>query len=183
MNTPKAPNHPSMADPYTHNHKLNHQTRKSQSSSEIVNSLCKKLDDLILQCEKRFAVDPRTHQGGDARIDVAHQVFAEMSPRSATTISLQTVKKVEIKEPNRIHLVTIHQVLYPVTVEVLNQICSSYGVVEKIVIFQEATDLQALIQYLSYWSATRARDSLQGRHIYEDCCQLESSSQNLMNCK
>ncbi|GKA12024.1 polypyrimidine tract-binding protein homolog 3 [Tanacetum coccineum] len=41
-------------------------------------------------------------------------------------------------EPNRILLVTIHHMIYPITVEILNQIFSPHGYVEKVVIFQKS---------------------------------------------
>lgn len=41
-------------------------------------------------------------------------------------------------QPNRILLVTIHHMLYPITVEVLHQVFSPHGFVEKIVTFQKS---------------------------------------------
>ncbi|XP_057490397.1 polypyrimidine tract-binding protein homolog 3-like isoform X1 [Actinidia eriantha] len=89
-------------------------------------------------------------------------------------------------EPNRILLVTIHHMLYPITVEVLQQVFSSHGLVEKIVTFQKSAGFQALIQYQLHQSAVSARDSLQGRNIYDGCCQLDIQFSNLdelqVNC-
>ncbi|KAJ6939003.1 hypothetical protein NC651_005438 [Populus alba x Populus x berolinensis] len=76
-------------------------------------------------------------------------------------------------EPNRILLVTIHHMLYPITVEVLHQVFSPHGFVEKIVTFQKSAGFQALIQYQSRQCAVQARTSLQGRNIYDGCCQLD----------
>ena len=41
-------------------------------------------------------------------------------------------------QPNRILLVTIHHMLYPITVDVLHQVFSPHGFVEKIVTFQKS---------------------------------------------
>ncbi|AQK93571.1 Polypyrimidine tract-binding protein homolog 3 [Zea mays] len=41
-------------------------------------------------------------------------------------------------EPNRILLVTIHHMIYPITVEILHQVFKAYGFVEKIVTFQKS---------------------------------------------
>ncbi|WKA10924.1 hypothetical protein VitviT2T_028469 [Vitis vinifera] len=82
-------------------------------------------------------------------------------------------------EPNRILLVTIHHLLYPITVEVLHQVFSPHGFVEKIVTFQKSAGFQALIQYQSRQSAVAARNSLQGRNIYDGCCQLDIQFSNL----
>lgn len=82
-------------------------------------------------------------------------------------------------EPNRILLVTIHHMLYPITVEVLHQVFSPHGIVEKIVTFQKSAGFQALIQYQSRQHAISARSSLQGRNIYDGCCQLDVQFSNL----
>ncbi|XP_042492380.1 polypyrimidine tract-binding protein homolog 3-like [Macadamia integrifolia] len=82
-------------------------------------------------------------------------------------------------QPNRILLVTIHQLLYPITVEVLHQVFSPHGFVEKIVTFQKSAGSQALIQYQSRQSAVQARNALQGRNIYDGCCTLDIQFSNL----
>ncbi|KAH0976851.1 hypothetical protein GBA52_026570 [Prunus armeniaca] len=82
-------------------------------------------------------------------------------------------------EPNRILLVTIHHMLYPITVEVLHQVFFPHGFVEKIVTFQKSAGFQALIQYQSRQSAVAARTALQGRNIYDGCCQLDIQFSNL----
>lgn len=82
-------------------------------------------------------------------------------------------------EPNRILLVTIHQMLYPITVDVLHQVFSPHGFVEKIVTFQKSAGFQALIQFQSCQSAVNARELLQGRNIYDGCCQLDIQYSNL----
>ncbi|XP_038700351.1 polypyrimidine tract-binding protein homolog 3-like isoform X2 [Tripterygium wilfordii] len=82
-------------------------------------------------------------------------------------------------EPNRILLLTVHHMLYPITVEVLHQVFSPYGFVEKIVTFQKSAGFQALIQYQVRQSAVEARTSLQGRNIYDGCCQLDIQFSNL----
>nr|GEY33075.1 uncharacterized serine-rich protein C1E8.05-like [Tanacetum cinerariifolium] len=64
-------------------------------------------------------------------------------------------------EPNRILLVTIHHMIYPITMEVLNQILSPHGYVEKVVISQKSAHVQALIQFQSRQNAIVARNSLQ----------------------
>lgn len=82
-------------------------------------------------------------------------------------------------EPNRILLVTIHHMLYPITVDVLHQVFSPHGFVEKIVTFQKSAGFQALVQYQLRQSAVSARTALQGRNIYDGCCQLDIQFSNL----
>ncbi|CAJ1953164.1 unnamed protein product [Sphenostylis stenocarpa] len=82
-------------------------------------------------------------------------------------------------EPNRILLVTVHHMLYPITADVLHQVFTPHGFVEKIVTFQKSAGFQALIQYQSRQSAVTARSTLQGRNIYDGCCQLDIQFSNL----
>eukprot|EP00252_Welwitschia_mirabilis_P014051 TRINITY_DN3107_c0_g1_i5.p1 TRINITY_DN3107_c0_g1~~TRINITY_DN3107_c0_g1_i5.p1 ORF type:complete len:462 (-),score=78.92 TRINITY_DN3107_c0_g1_i5:174-1559(-) len=81
-------------------------------------------------------------------------------------------------QPNRILLVTINHVLYPITVDVLHQVFSPHGFVEKIVIFHKS-GVQAFVQYSSRQHAVQARSTLQGRNIYDGCCQLDIQFSNL----
>ncbi|GJZ60760.1 polypyrimidine tract-binding protein homolog 3 [Tanacetum coccineum] len=46
--------------------------------------------------------------------------------------------------PNRILLVMIHHMIYPITVKVLNQIFSPHGYVEKVIIFQKSAHIEEL---------------------------------------
>lgn len=82
--------------------------------------------------------------------------------------------------PNRILLVTIHNAMYPITVDVLHQVFGPHGLVEKIVIFNKAKGLQALIQYANVQSATTAKEVLQDQNIYTNgSCQLHIQFSNL----
>ncbi|KAL4644094.1 hypothetical protein ACB092_02G139000 [Castanea dentata] len=101
------------------------------------------------------------------------------SHQELTTVDQNTQGRSQDAQPNRILLVTIHQMQYPITVEVLHQVFSPYGFVEKIVTFQKSAGFQALIQYQSRQSALSAIDALQGRNIYDGCCQLDIQFSNL----
>ncbi|KAL3633161.1 hypothetical protein CASFOL_026145 [Castilleja foliolosa] len=80
--------------------------------------------------------------------------------------------------PNRILLVTIFHMIYPITEKVLHQVFSPYGSVEKIVTSEKSAGFQALIQYESHLSAISARNFLQGRDIYDGCCRLDIQFSN-----
>ncbi|XP_011078771.1 polypyrimidine tract-binding protein homolog 3 [Sesamum indicum] len=105
-------------------------------------------------------------------------VYVQFSSHQELTIMDQNAQA-RGDEPNRILLVTIHHMLYPITVEVLHQVFSPHGFVEKIVTFQKSAGFQALIQYQLHQSAISARNSLQGRNIYDGCCQLDIQFSNL----
>ncbi|KAJ4786493.1 Polypyrimidine tract-binding protein-like protein [Rhynchospora pubera] len=109
-------------------------------------------------------------------------VYLQFSSHQELTTADQSTqgrKTDQDSQPNRILLVTIHHMIYPITVEVLHQVFSPHGFVEKIVTFQKTAGFQALIQYQSRQSALQARTSLQGRNIYDGCCQLDIQFSNL----
>jgi len=62
------------------------------------------------------------------------------SPFSISSLSLccHAVGNSLDAQPNRILLVTVHHMLYPITVDVLFQVFSPHGTVEKIVTFQKS---------------------------------------------
>ncbi|KAL3637598.1 hypothetical protein CASFOL_018766 [Castilleja foliolosa] len=86
---------------------------------------------------------------------------------------LKMMKPPREEEPSRILVASIHNMLYPMTVEVLHQVFDPHGVVDKIVTFQKLAGFQALIRYQSHESAISARNSLHGRDIYDGCCRLD----------
>ncbi|KAL9245681.1 hypothetical protein vseg_019305 [Gypsophila vaccaria] len=106
-------------------------------------------------------------------------VYMQFSSHQELTTSQNQGRKSDTdEEPNRILLVSIHNVLYPMTVDVLNQVFSPYGFVEKIITFQKSAGFQALIQFQTRQSATSAMSALHGRNIYDGCCQLDIQYSN-----
>lgn len=56
--------------------------------------------------------------------------------------------------------------------EVIYTICHPHGTVLRIVIFKK-NGVQAMVEFDSVDSATRARDNLNGCDIYSACCTLK----------
>ncbi|XP_037918077.1 heterogeneous nuclear ribonucleoprotein L isoform X13 [Hermetia illucens] len=81
-------------------------------------------------------------------------------------------KRPEATRPNHILLFTIINPFYPITVDVLHKICHPHGQVQRIVIFKK-NGVQAMVEFDSLESATRARDNLNGADIYSGCCTLK----------
>lgn len=108
------------------------------------------------------------------------------SHQELTTDQTQGRKSDTDGQPNRILLVSIHHVIYPITVDVLQQVFSPYGFVEKVVTFQKSAGFQALVQYETRQNASAAMGALHGRNIYDGCCQLDIQYSNLtelqVNC-
>eukprot|EP00744_Colponema_vietnamica_P006350 GILI01009234.1.p1 GENE.GILI01009234.1~~GILI01009234.1.p1 ORF type:complete len:481 (-),score=116.78 GILI01009234.1:1041-2483(-) len=79
----------------------------------------------------------------------------------------------DTQKANNILLVTVANVLYPVTVDVLHQIFSRHGAVQKVVIFTKSKVFQALVQMADVTSASLAKQSLDGQNIYAGCNTLK----------
>jgi len=83
-------------------------------------------------------------------------------------------------------LVTVLNLVYPITIEILHQIFSRYGIVQKIVIFQKKAGFQSLIQFAREEEASAAKKALDGQNIYSGCCTLRvqySSNVQELNVK
>jgi RNA recognition motif-containing protein len=73
-----------------------------------------------------------------------------------------------LNPPNRILLVTISNVVYPVTVAVMQQIVAPYasGGMNRCVIFSRADEMQALVELATLEDSVTVRNTLDGLNIY-----------------
>ncbi|KAK2949046.1 putative Heterogeneous nuclear ribonucleoprotein L [Blattamonas nauphoetae] len=72
--------------------------------------------------------------------------------------------------PSKILLITVHNPIYPITVDVLGTILKDYNVL-RIVFFQK-NRVCALAEFESIEVATAAKEALDGQQIYEGCCEI-----------
>ncbi|KAL6639920.1 hypothetical protein ACP70R_022230 [Stipagrostis hirtigluma subsp. patula] len=79
----------------------------------------------------------------------------------------------EWRSPSRVLEVSIRQVRYPVTENVLRQVFDRYGMVEEVQLFGGLVALSARVVFQSRHEAVEAYGSLHGRCIYDGCCQLD----------
>ncbi|XP_077261644.1 heterogeneous nuclear ribonucleoprotein L isoform X3 [Temnothorax americanus] len=81
-------------------------------------------------------------------------------------------KREDNNKPNHVLLFTIINPVYPITVEVLHTISAPSGQVQRIVIFKK-NGVQAMVEFDTVESATRAKETLHGADIYSGCCTLK----------
>ena len=81
--------------------------------------------------------------------------------------------------------VIIHDKALSVMENVLYQVFSSYGDVESNARFQTMGDFHARVNFYSYGDTVHAFCELQGRQIYDDCCELDLyfASEFICGCK
>lgn len=82
-------------------------------------------------------------------------------------------KDPDANPPNRIILLTVTNIMYPVTVDVLSQIFAKYGGMEKVIIFNRGNAIQALVQLRDIPTASTCRAQLDGQNIYAGCNSLK----------
>ncbi|CAJ0579375.1 unnamed protein product, partial [Mesorhabditis spiculigera] len=78
----------------------------------------------------------------------------------------------ECEVPNHVIVISISNVQYPITVNVIRDICAPHGDVLKIAIIRKAC-LQVLVQFDTIESARKAKYALNGADIYSGCCTLK----------
>jgi hnRNP-L/PTB/hephaestus splicing factor len=77
--------------------------------------------------------------------------------------------------------ISIMNMLYPVTIDVLYQIFSKFGTVLKIITFTKNDKFQALIQLKDPNGAAQAKLQLHGQNIYNGCCTLQIEYSKLLS--
>lgn len=96
------------------------------------------------------------------------------------------LKKVNDNLPeNHIILITVINAIYPINVSTLHKVCRSIGEVDRLVIFEKGTFVQALVEFRTITHAAEAKKSLHGCDIYNNACTLkvEFAKQERLNVK
>ena len=78
-----------------------------------------------------------------------------------------------VAPPSKVLVVTISNVQYPITIDVIQQVFGHFGAIEKICIIVKPAAATALVQYASVSVAATARQNLDGKCIYMHCCQMQ----------
>jgi len=82
-------------------------------------------------------------------------------------------RKDEKLPPNHILLITVLNAKYPINVEVMYKVCSIVGAIRRIVCFERNTVIQGMVEFETLESASKARSSLHGCDIYNNCCTMK----------
>eukprot|EP00090_Calanus_glacialis_P001088 TRINITY_DN10770_c0_g1_i1.p1 TRINITY_DN10770_c0_g1~~TRINITY_DN10770_c0_g1_i1.p1 ORF type:complete len:417 (+),score=142.28 TRINITY_DN10770_c0_g1_i1:193-1443(+) len=96
------------------------------------------------------------------------------------------LKKVNDNLPeNHIILITVINAIYPINVSTLHKVCRSIGEVDRLVIFEKGTFVQALVEFRTIAHAAEAKKNLHGCDIYNNACTLkvEFARQERLNVK
>lgn len=82
---------------------------------------------------------------------------------------------------NTVLRVTVENMVYPVTIDILYEVFKRVGKVQKIVTFEKNNTFRALIQYPNTLIANVAKLRLDGNPIYNGCCTLRIKNSKLTN--
>jgi len=90
----------------------------------------------------------------------------------------------EISTPNRIVLLTVTNLRVPVTLEHIHAICKGTGgEVARIVTFVKKDAFKALVQFTTVEGAIQAKQALEGKDIFQNCCHVSVSYSSLPELK
>jgi len=76
---------------------------------------------------------------------------------------------------SKVIVVTISNVQYPITIDVVQQVFGHFGGIEKVCIIVKPVATTALVQFAAVADAVNARAHLDGKCIYMHCCQMQIS--------
>ncbi|XP_045507734.1 heterogeneous nuclear ribonucleoprotein L isoform X2 [Colias croceus] len=111
--------------------------------------------------------------GGGKRLCSGLDLDVERSNGNNYNMAGEPRRKRELPaRPNHILLYTIINPAYPITVDVVHTISTPHGQVQRIVVFKK-NGVQAMVEFESVESATRAKEALHGCDIYSGCCTLK----------
>lgn len=85
--------------------------------------------------------------------------------------------------PNSVILLSVTNLRVPVTLEHIHQICKASGPVSRIVTFMKGPVFKALVQFATVDAAVQARQSLEGKDIFANCCHVSVSFSSLQELK
>merc|ERR1719474_2013223 len=75
--------------------------------------------------------------------------------------------------PNHILLITVLNPTLSINVEVIYKVCTIVGTVKKIICFERMNVSQAMVEFDTLETACKARSSLHGCDIYNNCCTMK----------
>lgn len=106
----------------------------------------------------------------------------QLSPED---LELELAKVNDSLPENKILLLSILNAVHPITVDTLHKICNPVGHVDKIVIFDRGSLIQAMVEFRDLEAALKAKKTLHGCDIYPDSCTLkiEFGRQEKLNVK
>jgi len=108
-----------------------------------------------------------------------------MDMLSPSEVEIELKKVNENLPENHIILITVINAIYPINVSTLHKICRGIGEVDRLVIFEKGTFVQALVEFRTIANAAEAKKSLHGCDIYNNACTLkvEFAKQERLNVK
>jgi len=92
-------------------------------------------------------------------------------------------RKDEKLPPNHILLLTVLNAKYPINVEVIYKVCTIVGKIKRIVCFERNTVVQAMVEFDTLENASKARTSLHGCDIYNNCCTMKVEYSKMENLR
>lgn len=124
-------------------------------------------------------------------LEVKHQAFVQMAELESAKSMVELYigrppllrgrsifflysRRAEIsgETPSKVLIVTVTNLVYPITLDVIHQVFSRCGVISKIATFTKQGQYHALVEYAEMSAAAASRASLDSQNIYTGCCMM-----------
>lgn len=140
-------------------------------------------DDLndAQQMISHFASTQATFSGKKIFVQYSNHQELNTDPNNASNLAAQTALAEAVQlfraakqgGKSTVLRATVLNMIYPVTLDVLNQIFSKFGPILKIITFNKNDKFQALVHMRDAIAAQNAKNALNGQNIYNGCCTLQ----------
>lgn len=117
-----------------------------------------------------FGSNEASRIGSNARMESpyskpAHQRFDGFSMDNMQTRNVE-------EGPSNVLVFNVQNPKYPITVEVMNTICTNSGAIVKRIVIHRKNGVQVMVEFESMEMADTVKESLNGADIYSGCCTL-----------
>jgi hypothetical protein len=130
---------------------------------------------------QHFAQTPATFSGKKIFVQYSNHQELQTDPNNSSNLAAQAAlaeavqlhRAAKMGGKSTVLRATVLNMIYPVTLDVLNQIFSKFGAILKMITFNKNDKFQALIQMKDAVVAQNAKQALHGQNIYNGCCTLQ----------
>ncbi|CAI4228641.1 unnamed protein product [Auanema sp. JU1783] len=132
---------------------------------------------LVRRAQSMALVEFETLDGAKACVEFAgsNQIFVAGQPAQFNYSTSESIQRMghESATPNHVLVLTVTNVQYPITADVIHEICNSHGDVKRICIVKRTHVVVALVEFESQDVAKAVKHAINGADIYSGCCTLK----------
>uniref|UniRef100_A0A915L1A5 RRM domain-containing protein n=1 Tax=Romanomermis culicivorax TaxID=13658 RepID=A0A915L1A5_ROMCU len=104
----------------------------------------------------------------------SNQIYVAGQPALFNFSTSKMIQRIglECEKPSCVVVLSIYNAAYPISVDIIYQICKPHGEVQRVAILRRNM-LQALVEFATIEQARKAKHALNGADIYSGCCTVK----------